>query len=170
MRHNRCGYRECGKQAYGWWDRDQSVIGSRRREPVMSHIPGSVYKGRQLRAVFDINKCLECHSCTMGHKQLWTKHSGREYMYWNNVESMPGWGYPKGWGSKYNNTADGGGEVLGGGFADVVLDPDKHDGTALYRGPVLRDGKQPTLEHHYGIPWEYNWEVLFEPGDRTSVV
>ena len=130
----------------------------------MSHIPGSVYKGRQLRAVFDINKCLECHSCTMGHKQLWTKHSGREYMYWNNVESMPGWGYPKGWGSRYNNTADGSGEVLGGGFADVVLDPDKHDGTALYRGPVLRDGKQPTLEHHYGIPWEYNWEVLFEPG------
>lgn len=131
----------------------------------MSHIAGSVYKGRQLRMVFDINKCLECHTCTMADKMLWTKRSGRESMYWNNVESMPGFGYPKGWGSGRNNTANGMGEVLGGGFADVVLDPNKTDGTVLSRGPILRNGKQPTLEHHYGLPWEYNWEVLFEPGD-----
>ncbi len=95
---------------------------------------------------------------------LWTKHSGREYMYWNNVESMPGFGYPKGWGSVYNNTANGQGEILGGGFADVVLDPARTDGTVLSRGPIKREGKQPTLKDHYGLPWEYNWEVLFEPG------
>ena len=75
----------------------------------------SEFKGRQLVAVFDLNKCLECHTCTVACKLLWTNRSGREYMYWNNVESMPGYGYPKGWGAT-NQTADGSGEVLGGGF------------------------------------------------------
>ena len=45
----------------------------------------SEFKGRQLVAVFDLNKFLECHTCTVASKLLWTNRSGREYMYWNNV-------------------------------------------------------------------------------------
>ena len=57
----------------------------------------SEFKGRQLVAVFDLNKCLECHTCTVACKLLWTNRTGREYMYWNNVETKPGIGYPRKW-------------------------------------------------------------------------
>jgi len=90
---------------------------------------------RQLGFVFDLNKCIGCHTCTMACKQLWTNRNGREYMYWNNVETKPGRGYPKDW------------EQKGGGFKD---------------GKLQTDGKLPPLED-YGVPWEYNYaEVLLE--------
>lgn len=122
------------------------------------------FKGRQLQMVFDLNKCLECHTCTLADKMLWTNRSGREYMYWNNVESVPGFGYPKGWGSGRNQTEKGAGQVLGGGFKDVVLEEGRTDGKVKSRGPVIDDGKVPSLENDYGIPWEYNYESVFEPG------
>ena len=92
--------------------------------------------GRQLAWVFDLNKCIGCHTCTMACKSLWTNRGGRESMYWNNVETRPGKGYPKDWESK------------GGGFA---------------KGALRTDGKLPLLED-YGVPWEYPnlAEVLLE--------
>jgi dimethylsulfide dehydrogenase subunit beta/complex iron-sulfur molybdoenzyme family reductase subunit beta len=122
------------------------------------------FKGRQIVSVFDLNKCLQCHTCTIADKMLWTNRSGREYMYWNNVESMPGYGYPKGWGSDKNQTENGEGEVLGGGFEKVVLEEGRTDGKVKSRGKVLTDGKVPSLEDHYGIPWEYNYEEVLNPG------
>src|SRR3990170_3697457 len=124
----------------------------------------SEFKGKQLVAVFDLNKCLQCNSCTVADKILWTNRGGREYMYWNNVESKPGYGYPKGWGAAMNQTADGSGEVLEGGFKNVVLEEGRTDGKVKSRGPVIKDGKMPSLEDHYGLPWEYNYEAVFEPG------
>ncbi|OGW59425.1 MAG: hypothetical protein A2V83_05605 [Nitrospirae bacterium RBG_16_64_22] len=124
----------------------------------------SGFNGRQIVMVFDLNKCLECHTCTLADKLLWTNRGGREYMYWNNVETMPGFGYPKGWGQNQNQTAEGKGQVLGGGFRDVVLEDGRTDGKVKSRGPVITDGKIPDLENDYGIPWEYNYEEVFNPG------
>ena len=121
------------------------------------------FEGRQLAAVFDLNKCLECHTCTVACKLMWTNRSGRDYMYWNSVESMPGYGYPKGWGAGTNQTADGTGEVLGGGFADVVLEEGGTDGTVKSRENV-QVGAHPTMEDHYGLPWEYDYGGVYEPG------
>ena len=125
----------------------------------------SEFKGKQLVSVFDLNKCLQCHTCTIADKMLWTNRSGREYMYWNNVESMPGYGYPKGWGSGINQTETGNGDLLGGGFKDVVLEEGRTDGKVKSRGTVIRDGVMPTLEDNYGVPWEYKYEDVFEPSD-----
>jgi Fe-S-cluster-containing dehydrogenase component len=44
--------------------------------------------------VLDLNKCLGCHTCTVACKTLWNKDQGTDYAYWNNVETMPGKGYP----------------------------------------------------------------------------
>ncbi|MBI3813786.1 MAG: respiratory nitrate reductase subunit beta [Nitrospinae bacterium] len=125
----------------------------------------SDFKGKQIQAVFDLNKCLECHTCTIADKLMWTNRSGREYMYWNNVESVPEHGYPKGWGGGRNQTETGAGQVLGGGFENVVLEDGRTDGKVKSRGPVMREGKTPDLENDYGIPWEYNYEEVFNPGD-----
>jgi nitrate reductase beta subunit len=52
---------------------------------------------KQFAAVFDINKCIACQTCTMACKQTWTTGKGQEYMFWNNVESKPYGFYPLGW-------------------------------------------------------------------------
>jgi len=67
--------------------------------------------GNQIAMVINLDKCLGCHTCTVACKNLWTNKGGREYMYWNNVESRPGEGYPRNW------------ETKGGGFQGGQPDP-----------------------------------------------
>ena len=51
----------------------------------------------QLAAVFNINRCIACQTCTMACKSTWTFSKGQENMWWNNVETKPYGGYPQGW-------------------------------------------------------------------------
>ncbi len=52
---------------------------------------------KQVAWVFDINKCIECQTCTVACKTTWTSGKGQESMFWNNVETKPYGGYPIGW-------------------------------------------------------------------------
>lgn len=52
---------------------------------------------RQFAAVFNLNRCIGCQTCTMACKSTWTFSEGQEYMWWNNVESKPYGGYPQNW-------------------------------------------------------------------------
>lgn len=52
---------------------------------------------RQFAAVFDINKCIACQTCTLACKTTWTSGKGQEYMLWNNVETKPYGCYPLAW-------------------------------------------------------------------------
>ncbi|RLC59066.1 MAG: nitrate oxidoreductase subunit beta [Chloroflexi bacterium] len=52
---------------------------------------------RQFAAVFNINRCIACQTCTMACKSTWTFSRGQEAMWWNNVESKPYGGYPHNW-------------------------------------------------------------------------
>ncbi len=47
--------------------------------------------------LFHLDKCIGCHTCSVACKNLWTDRKGAEYMWWNNVETRPGTGYPTGW-------------------------------------------------------------------------
>ncbi len=98
---------------------------------------------RQLGYVFDLNKCIGCNTCTMACKQLWTNREGREYMYWNNVETHPGAGYPKNW------------QQRGGGF-------DKN-------GQLRSNGKIPPPEDYGGL-WKYNFQEVLLEGKSNQVV
>lgn len=51
----------------------------------------------QLVMVFNLDKCIGCHTCSIACKNIWTDRQGAEYMWWNNVETKPGIGYPKNW-------------------------------------------------------------------------
>lgn len=84
--------------------------------------------------VMDLNKCIGCQTCTVACKTQWTNRNGREYMYWNNVETHPGAGYPRNW------------MEAGGGFDE--------EGN-------LRDGIIPDMVLDYGVPWDYNHDELF---------
>src|SRR3989304_4233606 len=52
---------------------------------------------KQVSAVFDINKCIACQTCTYACKTTWTSGKGQEYMFWNSVETKPWGSYPMGW-------------------------------------------------------------------------
>jgi nitrate reductase / nitrite oxidoreductase, beta subunit len=53
--------------------------------------------GWQFAAVFNINRCIGCQTCTMACKSTWTFSEGQEDMWWNNVETKPYGGYPQSW-------------------------------------------------------------------------
>jgi nitrate reductase / nitrite oxidoreductase, beta subunit len=48
----------------------------------------------QVSMVFHLDKCIGCHTCSLACKNIWTARRGTEYMWWNNVETKPGTGYP----------------------------------------------------------------------------
>ncbi len=52
---------------------------------------------RQFAAVFNINRCIACQTCSMACKSTWTFSPGQELMWWNNVETKPYGGYPNHW-------------------------------------------------------------------------
>ncbi len=54
---------------------------------------------KQFGAVFDINRCIGCQTCTMACRSTWTFSNGQEHMWWNNVETKPFGGYPQHWDS-----------------------------------------------------------------------
>ena len=49
---------------------------------------------RQFSAVFDLNRCIGCQTCTLSCKSTWTTERGQEHMFWNNVETKPYGGHP----------------------------------------------------------------------------
>ena len=51
----------------------------------------------QVAMVFHLDKCIGCHTCSIACKNVWTDRKGAEYMWWNNVETKPGTGYPTAW-------------------------------------------------------------------------
>ena len=90
---------------------------------------------RQLTFIVDLNKCIGCQTCTVACKKLWSTAPGQEFMYWRNVETTPGLGYPKNWQSK------------GGGYKN---------------GSLQTHGHYPTLDE-YGVPFKYDFAArLFE--------
>ena len=48
----------------------------------------------QIAMVMNLDKCIGCHTCSITCKNVWTNRAGAEYMYFNNVETRPGVGYP----------------------------------------------------------------------------
>ena len=106
----------------------------------------------QLSTVFHLDKCIGCHTCSLACNNLWTSRDGTEYMWWNNVETKPGTGYPTLWEdqTKYH----GGWELRGnslkpriGGRLGIL--------TNIFFNPHL-----PVMDDYYE-PWTYQYEHLF---------
>ncbi|MFE7030038.1 nitrate reductase subunit beta [Streptomyces sp. NPDC057621] len=106
----------------------------------------------QMAMVMNLDKCIGCHTCSVTCKQAWTNRGGVEYVWFNNVETRPGQGYPR----RYEDqeTWRGGWELnrrgrlglkAGGRFRKLIQ---------IFSNPRL-----PALDDYYE-PWTYDYETL----------
>ena len=106
----------------------------------------------QVSMVFHLDKCIGCHTCSIACKNIWTDRKGAEYMWWNNVETKPGTGYPTQW--EDQETYKGGWEKHNG---DLKL---KLQGRTQGLGNIFFNPNLPTMDDYYE-PWTYQFEELF---------
>ena len=106
----------------------------------------------QVSMVFHLDKCIGCHTCSIACKNIWTDRRGTEYMWWNNVETKPGTGFPTDWEDqeKYH----GGWEMKNG---KLRL---KSTGKAKTIFNIYHNPSMPTMDDYYE-PWTYDYQHLF---------
>lgn len=104
--------------------------------------------------VLNLDKCIGCHTCSVTCKNTWTNRPGAEYMWFNNVETRPGMGYPHRWEDqeKYK-----GGWVLGKNGKLELKSGTKMSKIAL--GKIFYNPDMPELKDYYE-PWTYNYSHL----------
>ena len=118
----------------------------------------------QIAMVFHLDKCIGCHTCSIACKNVWTDRKGAEYMWWNNVETKPGTGFPTAWEDqeKYN----GGWELHNG---ELRLKSTSKTKTVLN---IFHHPNMPTMDDYYE-PWTYDYQNLFNapegPDQPTAV-
>jgi len=105
----------------------------------------------QISMVFHLDKCIGCHTCSIACKNLWTDRKGAEYMWWNNVETKPGTGYPTKW--EDQQQYQGGWEK-----ANAVLKL-KLGGRGGVLGKIFANPALPTMDDYYE-PFTYKYGDL----------
>jgi len=106
----------------------------------------------QMAMVMNLDKCIGCHTCSVTCKQAWTNRSGVEYVWFNNVETRPGQGYPRRyedqekWKGGWTLNRRGRLTLKGGGRWKKLL--------TIFSNPKL-----PSIDDYYE-PWTYDYETL----------
>lgn len=113
-----------------------------------------------LSMIFHLDKCIGCHTCSVACKNIWTDRKGAEYMWWNNVETRPGAGYPTQWeNQEYYN----GGWAYKDGRLELRLHSRLGGIMKLFYNPSL-----PSLEDYYE-PFTFRYQDLFnQPEGRDQ--
>ncbi len=107
----------------------------------------------QIAMVFHLDKCIGCHTCSIACKNIWTDRKGAEYMWWNNVETKPGTGYPNKW--EDQDIYHGGWKSDDGDLRLKGLDR-KSTFANIFHNPHM-----PVMDDYYE-PWTYDYANLFE--------
>ncbi|MBI5572199.1 MAG: nitrate reductase subunit beta [Desulfomonile tiedjei] len=113
----------------------------------------------QIAMVMNLDKCIGCHTCSIPCKHVWTTRPGAEYMWFNNVETKPGVGYPRRW--EDQNVYRGGWvadrqelHLRAGGRVEKLL--------KIFHNPDL-----PAIDEYYS-PWTYDYEKLISSPLRSQ--
>ncbi len=106
----------------------------------------------QMSMVMNLDKCIGCHTCSVTCKQAWTNRAGTEYVWFNNVETRPGQGYPR----RYEDQEEwkGGWELNRRGRLRL-----KAGGRLKKLATIFSNPKMPSIDDYYE-PWTYDYETL----------
>jgi len=113
----------------------------------------------QVSMVFHLDKCIGCHTCSIACKNIWTDRKGAEYMWWNNVETKPGTGYPTAWEDqeKYKGGWEKHGDKL-----EVRAVGKVRGAMTVFHNPNL-----PTIDDYYE-PFTYSYQNLFDAAEGAD--
>lgn len=112
---------------------------------------------RQFAAVFNINRCIGCQTCTGSCKATWTFSRGQEYMWWNNVETKPYGSYPQHWDVKVLQLLDEAHQSAG---VQAQWDRSQASDNApygVYNGLTLTEASGPNEQVLGYLPAEREW-------------
>jgi nitrate reductase / nitrite oxidoreductase, beta subunit len=106
----------------------------------------------QMSMVMNLDKCIGCHTCSVTCKQAWTNRTGVEYVWFNNVETRPGQGYPR----TYEDQEKwlGGWTLSSRGRLRL-----KAGGRLKNLRSIFSSPKLPSIQEYYE-PWTYDYEML----------
>jgi nitrate reductase beta subunit len=117
----------------------------------------------QVAMVMNLDKCIGCHTCSVTCKNVWTNRRGAEYMWFNDVETKPGLGYPKRW--EDQEQWRGGWRLDRRGRLRLRAGGPARKLASLFFNPDL-----PELDDYYE-PWTYDYETLTSaPAQRHQPV
>lgn len=102
--------------------------------------------------ILNLDKCIGCHTCSVTCKNVWTSRKGVEYVWFNNVETKPGIGYPNNWESqkKWN----GGWKINDDGDLEPKIGSKINIFLKLFANPDL-----PVIDDYYE-PFTFNYSCL----------
>ncbi|MEU4799859.1 nitrate reductase subunit beta [Streptomyces sp. NPDC023327] len=106
----------------------------------------------QIAMVMNLDKCIGCHTCSVTCKQAWTNRDGMEYVWFNNVETRPGQGYPRRyedqdkWRGGWELNKRGALKLRNGGRIKSLLE-------------IFSNPKLPEIKDYYE-PWTYEYRNL----------
>ncbi|HQR27267.1 MAG TPA: nitrate reductase subunit beta [Nocardioides sp.] len=106
----------------------------------------------QMAMVMNLDKCIGCHTCSVTCKQAWTNRAGTEYVWFNNVETRPGLGYPR----TYENQEEWQGGWVRKSNGRLAL---KAGGRWKKLLTIFSNPKLPSIQDYYE-PWTYDYETL----------
>jgi nitrate reductase beta subunit len=113
----------------------------------------------QISMVFHLDKCIGCHTCSIACKNIWTDRQGTEYMWWNNVETKPGTGYPTAWEDQ---------DKYKGGWERNGDKPQlKSTGKGRIVANIFHNPHMPSMDDYYE-PWTYDYQTLFNAPEGTD--
>ncbi len=110
----------------------------------------------QISMVMNLDKCIGCHTCSVTCKNVWTNRRGAEYMWFNDVETKPGVGYPKRW--EDQEKWRGGWELDRRGKLRL-----KSGGKLRKLANIFYNPDLPLMDDYYE-PWNYDYEHLTNAG------
>ncbi|MHA2609677.1 MAG: nitrate reductase subunit beta [bacterium JZ-2024 1] len=115
----------------------------------------------QLSMSFNLEKCIGCNTCTVACKNVWTNREGAEYMWWNNVETKPGIGYPKQW---ENQNLWKGGWVKRNGKLHL-----RYGGKFSMLVNLFFNPHMPTMKEYYGEDvYTFTYDELHTPEQKKQ--
>jgi nitrate reductase beta subunit len=115
----------------------------------------------QMSMVMNLDKCIGCHTCSVTCKQAWTNRTGMEYVWFNNVETRPGQGYPRAyedqerWQGGWVRTKSGRLRLRAGGRINKLLN-------------IFANPKLPEIQDYYE-PWTYDYDMLLNSPESAQI-
>ncbi|HRN28630.1 MAG TPA: nitrate reductase subunit beta [Terrimesophilobacter sp.] len=106
----------------------------------------------QMSMVMNLDKCIGCHTCSVTCKQVWTNRDGMEYVWFNNVETRPGLGYPR----QYEDQEKWNGGWVRNKRGRLKL---KSGGRLKKLAGIFANTDLPTIDDYYE-PWTYDYDML----------